>query len=141
MKFDEFNLDTEEFSLEHLLDSKKNFDLIKQFSVPNNAAGLENYLKNSALGDENENYARTYLVKDKDTDEIVCYFSLRTGLITMQISNSSMGQFDAIPAIELSNFAINENYRKEHPLDLNLDLMCSMFSFFRLFGRLQNMSA
>lgn len=34
----------------------------------------------------------------------------------MQISNSSMGQFDAIPAIELSNFAINENYRKEHPL-------------------------
>ena len=116
MKFDEFNLDTEEFSLEHLLDSKKNFDLIKQFSVPNNAAGLENYLKNSALGDENENYARTYLVKDKDTDEIVCYFSLRTGLITMQISNSSMGQFDAIPAIELSNFAINENYRKEHPL-------------------------
>ena len=35
MKFDEFNLDTEEFSLEHLLDSKKNFDLIKQFSVPN----------------------------------------------------------------------------------------------------------
>ena len=116
MKFDEFNLDMEEFSLEHLLDSEENLELIEKFSAPNNAMGLENYLKYSAIGDEERNYGRTYLVKDKSTSEIVCYFSLRTGLITMQIPGFSSGEFDAVPAIELSNFAVNENYRRTHPL-------------------------
>lgn len=116
MKFDEFNLDMEEFSLEHLLDSEKNLELIEKFSALNNAMGLENYLKYSAIDDEKRNYGRTYLVKDKSTGEIVCYFSLRTGLITMQTLDSSGGMFDTIPAIELSNFAVNLSYRKSHPV-------------------------
>lgn len=115
MKFDEFALDMEDFSLEHLLDFDENMDLIKSFSVPNNAVGLENYLKVNALDDENANYARTYLVKDKDTDEIVCYFSLRTGLITMSIQEAK-DRFETIPAIELSNFAIDANYRERHSI-------------------------
>ncbi|MBR4630925.1 MAG: hypothetical protein IKO57_10895 [Treponema sp.] len=61
--------------------------------------------------DENCNYSRTYLVKDKTTSEIVSYFSLRTGLITMQVEKE---KFDSIPAIELSNFAVNQNYREKH---------------------------
>lgn len=105
-------LDTQIFSLEHLNDSPENEKLISEFKVGNAADGLENYLKNTALKDEENNFCRTYLVKDKTTGEVACYFSLRTGLITMQVYKEA---FDSIPAIELSNFAVNEAYRTNHP--------------------------
>ena len=75
------------YSLEHLLDSKENMELIAGFSVSNNATGLENYLKNCAESDEREKNARTYLVKDDVSGEIVGYFSLRNGLITMRVQD------------------------------------------------------
>ena len=37
--------------------------------------------------DEENNFSRTYLVKDKTTKEIASYFSIRTGLITMQVQD------------------------------------------------------
>ena len=104
--------DTPKLSVEHLFDSPKNPGLISSFCVANNAYGLESYLKNQATKDEKENYARTYLVKDKVSKELVCFFSLRTGLITIQ---SGDDQFDTTPAIELSNFAVNDTYRRNHP--------------------------
>lgn len=116
MKLSLFEAETENYCLSHLLDSEENSDLVSAFSVPNGATGLEDYLKYSAIDDEERNYARTYLVKDKATGEAVCYFSLRTGLITMQTLDSYRGMFDTIPAIELSNFAVNVSYRKSHPV-------------------------
>lgn len=103
--------DTASYSIEHLFDSEENENLILGFTVPNNAMGLESYLKNVAADDENANLARTYLVKDKQTGELACYFSLRTGLITMQVADDA---FDSIPAIELANFAVNDEYRQKH---------------------------
>lgn len=44
--------------------------------------------------------------------ELACYFSLRIGLITIQSYNE---EFDTIPAIELSNFAMNGKYCENHP--------------------------
>ena len=79
--------------------------------MANNAYGLESYLKFQATKDEKENIARTYLVKDKMTGELACYFSLRTGLVTFQIVND---KFDTFPAIELSNFAVNDTYKRNH---------------------------
>lgn len=105
-------LDTPTFTIEHLLDSSENPDLVNNFSVGNEASGLELYLKNQAAFDEKEKLCRTYLVKDKATHELAGYFSLRTGLITLQVYENS---FDSIPAIELANFAMNANYRKKHP--------------------------
>ena len=105
-------LDTEDFYIEHLLDNQENIELIKLFSVPNNAIGLENYLKNQSTLDEKRNNCRTYLIKDKSTNELVSYFSLKTGLITMQLHKE---YFESIPAIELSNFAVNHIYRQKHP--------------------------
>ena len=104
--------DTNSYTIEHLLDSKENAELIEQFEVGKNAKGLENYLKYVSSDDEENNFSRTYLVKDKTTKEIASYFSIRTGLITMQVQDE---KFDSIPAIELSNFAVNQNYRKNHP--------------------------
>ncbi len=104
--------DTPSYSVEHLFDSPENETIVSHFIAPNNAAGLEAYLKNASANDERTNYARTYLVKDKQTKELACYFSLRTGLITLPVAGEA---FDSIPAIELSNFAVNDAYRKNHP--------------------------
>lgn len=104
--------DTEIYTVEHLFDSKNNQNLIAEFVAGNNAEGLSDYLKYVADEDEKNNFCRTYLVKDKTTEELASYFSLRTGLITMQVQND---KFDSIPAIELSNFAVNQKYREKHP--------------------------
>ena len=104
--------DTNAYSVEHLNDSLENMDLIKNFTVGNDAEGLEHYLKNQAESDEKDCMARTYLIKDKETKELAGYFSLRTGLITVQYDEEN---FDTIPAIELSNFAVNKAFRENHP--------------------------
>ena len=64
------------------------------------------------MEDEENNCSRTYLVKDALSGELVAYFSLRTGLITIQVQDDS---FDSVPAIELANFAINKRYKDSHP--------------------------
>ena len=98
--------DTEDFYIEHLTDTLENLEQISKFSALNEAFGLENYLRNQALQDETAFSSRTYLLKDKITKELAAYFSLRSGLITVQAFHEA---FDTIPALELANFAINKN--------------------------------
>ncbi|MBQ6781952.1 MAG: hypothetical protein IJP62_12115 [Treponema sp.] len=104
--------DTKYFSVEHLFDSDENAGLIADFEAGNDAFGLENYLKFQSAQDEESNNSRTYLVKDILTGDLVGYFSLRTGLITIQVQGDG---FDSFPAIELANFAVNKKYKDEHP--------------------------
>lgn len=109
----EFSIyDTPEYSIEHIFDSQENETLVSNFSAMKEAMGLEAYLKNQAADDEKELNARTYLVKDKTTKELAGYFTLRSGLITIQAYHED---FDTIPAVELSNLAINGKYRQNHP--------------------------
>ena len=68
--------------------------------------------KNKASSDEENLYARIYLIKDSVTVELAAYFSLRSGLITVQAYHET---FDTIPAVEFSNFAVNKNYWNNHP--------------------------
>ena len=111
-------LETELFYYEHLLDSSDNLKLIQEFCVSNKSGyGLERYIRELAESDEKDGSARTYLIKDKFTHEIVAYFSLKTGLFTIDAGN---GYFYSISAIELSNFAVNSSYRKKHPDAKNL---------------------
>ena len=110
MKVGALNLNTEHFVIEHLLDSPSNSELIDAFTVPNNAHGLESYLKFQATYDETGNGSRTFLVKDAETGKLACYFSLRSGLIAVCRDDEL---FDTIPAIELANFAVNDAYRAE----------------------------
>lgn len=104
--------DTPAYSVEHLFDSDENERLVSEFEALNGAQGLEDYLKIQAASDEKSLSARTYLVKDKGTKELAGYFSLRSGLITIQAYHE---EFETIPAIELANFAVNKIYRKNHP--------------------------
>ena len=111
-------LETELFYYEHLLDSTDNLQLIKDFFLKNpSGQGLERYIKELAESDEKDGSARTYLVKDKFTYEIVAYFSMKNGLFTIDAGN---GYFYSIPSVELSNFAVNSSYRKNHPNAKNL---------------------
>lgn len=62
--------------------------------------------------EENEKQTRTYLIKDRTTGELACYFSMRTGLVTLQVDGDA---FDSLSAVELSNFAMNQVYKSNHP--------------------------
>lgn len=69
------------FYYEHLLDNPQNIDEIKNFAIRERSGfGLELYLKQTSVFDEENRLNSTYLVKDKMTHEIVGYFSLKTGL-------------------------------------------------------------
>lgn len=102
----------EDFIVEHLFSAPENESLIRTFSVSNDAMGLEIFLKEVAPLEESSKQTRTYLIKDKFTKELVCYFSMRTGLVTLQVENDA---FDSLSAIELSNFAMNQTYKSAHP--------------------------
>lgn len=102
----------EDFVVEHLFTSPENHDLIQSFSVGNSAMGVEIFLKEVAEREESEKQTRTYLIKDRITGELVCYFSMRTGLVTLQVDGDA---FDSLSAVELSNFAMNQVYKANHP--------------------------
>lgn len=86
---------------------------IKEFKVTSpGAEGLELWLKNYSASDEANHSNRTYLVRDCITNEIACYFSLRNGLFTIPVEQKN---FATVPAIELSNFAVNDAYKAMHP--------------------------
>lgn len=108
-----FPLENDTFYCQHLTDSKENLSLIKKFSVAQpTGKGLELYLKKAAELEEKQSSARTYLVKAKNTDELVAYFTLKAGLFTIDISDDC---FYTIPSAELANFAVNATFRKKHP--------------------------
>ena len=108
--------ENELFYCEHILDNIQNPEMIKTFQVNQKTGqGLEYYLKKSAIIEENMHIARTYLVKDKDTHEIVAYFSLKAGMIAANERKSFFrSEFDSVPGIELANFAVNGLYKEAH---------------------------
>lgn len=101
------DLNTDLYEICHL--SKSDTEDINKFRINRpEGAGLEVYLKQTALAEEKEGTSRTYLIKEKISKQIVAYFTLRTGLITVRASFFS---FDNYTGIELSNFAVNDAYR------------------------------
>ncbi len=109
-------IENENFKYEHLLSSLQNLEEIKSFSVAKETGkGLEFYLKERAEAEERTGGNRTYLVRDKETNEIAAYFSLHTGSFTIKsVDNGDEIQY-TIPSVELSNFAVNSVYRANHP--------------------------
>ena len=64
----------EKFRYEHLVSNPKNLEDIKSFFVAKKTGkGLENYLKTLAEAEEYDRSNRTYLVRDKETNEIAAY--------------------------------------------------------------------
>ena len=78
-------ISNEKFRYEHLLSNPKNLEDIQSFVVEKKSGkGLERYIKMLAEPEEYERSNRTYLVRDKETNEIAAYFSLHTGSFTLK---------------------------------------------------------
>lgn len=102
----------------HLSENDSGFSDTNIFSIARKEGqGLLNYLQNYAVKDEKQGIARTYLVRDNNTDELVGYFSLKASLVTINERKDVNGNiiFDTVPAVELSNFATNDVYKEKHP--------------------------
>ena len=111
-------IDDELFQYEHLFASPNNLEEIKSFTVAQpTGKGLERYLKLMAEQEEYNGGNRTYLVRDKETNEIAAYFSLHTGSFTLKDPNQNDDDASkyTVPSVELSNFAVNSTYREKHP--------------------------
>ena len=73
-------IDSDIFTYEHLLDNC-NHKLVYRFEALHNARGLTNYIKKQAEFDEKNNLAITYIVKKKDSEAIIAYFTLKAASI------------------------------------------------------------
>lgn len=109
-------LENELFYCENILAHHDNLQLIQTFRViKETGLGLEYYLKKAAVSDEINHQARTYLVKEKGTNDLVGYFSLKAGTVATKVRKTFLHlEMDSIPAIELANFAVNDNYKMAH---------------------------
>ncbi|MBR1597938.1 MAG: hypothetical protein IJ661_03370 [Lachnospiraceae bacterium] len=107
---------------EHINISAKDED-ISNFCVKyrNHTIGLENYIKYSSFSDEEIGLMRTYIVRDVKTEEMVGYFSLKAGLVSLnerEVQNNHGENeviFDTAPGVEVANYAMNERYCEAHP--------------------------
>ena len=118
-----------------LRSSIANLELIKSFKIdreqdyssdPYKVVGLEAYLKRCAWDEDERNEVRIYLVIDTETDELAAYFGLKSGMVvdsgdgmpSEEEKEEIMREYHAkllpevIPGIEISHFAINDNYRR-----------------------------
>ncbi len=94
---------------------------ISGFSVSENGANLGYYLRRVAAYEEKSGLARTYLVYEKETDDLVAYFSLRCGHVLQNINRRLFRtkSFDAIPGIEFANWAIDVNFNNTFKSTVN----------------------
>ena len=111
-------INDKKFRHEHLFYSPNIIEELQSFEVEKQSGkGLERYIKLFAESEEYERSNRTYIVRDKETNEIAAYFSLHTGSFTLKIPGQTENEANkyTVPSVELSNFAVNSAYRKKHP--------------------------
>lgn len=91
--------------------------LVQNFCLGHPHGGhLAEYIKTDAFLDEKEKLARTYLVFDIASDELVAYFSLKAGMVATNEQRFLIhAAFDMEPGVELANFAMNGEYVATHP--------------------------
>ena len=105
--------ETEFLDCRHLEGTVQDLQCIHDFEVPfpETGKGLEIYLKDYAIQDEQDGRMRTYLVRYKATNECVGYFSLKAGLISINETRQLETElFDTLPGVELANFAVNRKF-------------------------------
>lgn len=113
-------LENELFYCNHLGTSERDEQDIMKFTVKNadTGDGLVDYIQHFAFAEEDAGVMRTYLVRAKDTDELVGYFSLKAGLVSTNEVKSDDGiVFDTVPGAELANFAVNYSFVKKYDIN------------------------
>lgn len=105
------NIESPLFDYERLIDG--NEYSIKRFESVHGATGLTEYLKKQALKDEQDLYVRNYVVKIKNTEAVIAFFTLKAGAIPYSESAQSLTftkETKLVPGIELVNIALNDYY-------------------------------
>lgn len=101
--------------------------------LPNKIVGLEAFLKRCAWEEDLENEVRIYLIKDSATGEIAAYFGLKAGMVAssktdmlpLEVQRRIFKEEgvkwlpEVLPGIEISHFAVNDNYRRSAGSDEN----------------------
>ena len=104
-----------------IIDRESEYEKIKDKVI-----GLSAYLKRCVWNDDSNNEVRIYLIIDTEYDEIAAYFGLKAGMVagskTDMISVEKQQQIfnekgvkwlpAVLPGIEISHFAVNDNYRR-----------------------------
>ena len=129
-------LQNELFFCNHLGASESDYRDIQNFTVRDpRGLGLLRYIQTFAIPDENDGVMRTYIVRDNASYEMVGYFSLKAGLISHNehdepVIDEETGEeaideetgekktrrvFNTLPGVELANFAVDQEYIKNHP--------------------------
>lgn len=118
-------LQSDLFYCNHLGASANDEADIMNFTVDREGGqGLLNYIQYHAFPEEDMGIMRTYLVRDNKSSELVGYFSLKAGLVSLNereiVANDDNGEkttvtaFDTLPGVELANFAVNSAYIHKH---------------------------
>lgn len=109
--------ENEYFYCNHLGASERDEQDIMNFTVKNadTGEGLVEYIQHFAFAEEDSGTMRTYIVRSRKNDEMVGYFSLKAGLVSINEKETADGvDFDTLPGAELANFAVNYSYVKKH---------------------------
>ena len=109
-------LKIDSFKIYSLFNSSLSDYELETFSVKHKKGlGLVYYLQTYAHIEEENNLMRTYIVRDAITNELVGYFSLKAGMVSIneKIINDNV-TFETRPGVELANYAINNTYMKKH---------------------------
>ena len=119
-------LQSELFYCNHLGVSDQDEADIMNFTIERDeGAGLLEYIQHHAFPEEDAGIMRTYIVRDNKSSEMVGYFSLKAGLISLnerqiETTDDKTGEkkkvtvFDTLPGVELANFAVNSSYVQKH---------------------------
>ncbi len=102
-------------------------DIVKEF--PDDIVGLQDYFQRAAWEDDINGYVKIYIIKHRWSRELIGYFGLKAGMVSIDSDNrnnimESIAKENniklvpyTVPGIEISHFAINDNYRKKHSRD------------------------
>lgn len=110
-------IENEYFYCNHLGVSERDEQDIMNFTLKNSdtGEGLLDYIQHYAFPEEDAGIMRTYIIRDKVTDELVGYFSLKAGLVSFNEQETDEGSvFDTLPGAELANFAVNYSYVEKY---------------------------
>ena len=105
------------FYCNHLGVSENDEQDILSFTLKDpHGQGLVDYLRLMAFPEEDAGTMRTYIIRDTFSSEMVGYFSLKAGLISVnEVHTEEEVTFDTIPGVEVANFAVNNTYLANHP--------------------------
>jgi len=126
---------TERYECVAFTSDPKYIEEIKDFCIDREAnvscihdsvIGLESYLKRLAWYDDMDGQVKIYLIRDRVLNEVAAYFGLKAGMVIdnengapSEIEKAEvLAEFNAklvaevTPGIEISHFAINDNYRR-----------------------------